>query len=634
MTDYSSWKVPDLKAELKTRGIPQTGLRLKQQIIDKLVEEDGKAQPEGGAVAPSEPEPESQSETEVGSEAPQEHVPDTASPAQESQSEHSAEEPQKEEPAPQEEPAQPIPTHDEEKRENDTAPEPKVSVDEAIKEEDKPTQDVEMAEAAAPEETAKEEDKPTEDVKVTEAAVPEELAEDEKKPILDTEMTDAAVIGDGELLKPAEQAPADISEPTKPVAPSLVEPSAPVLPQTSEANTGFSTPLPIEEALEDKRTRKRRSQSPVPTPETMAHKKARTEKSSPGAEDLSTQDKETLESIAEEQSASTVKPTARQAPSGPAKDARFRGLFAPTRAAPAQVSPPVGDITMEDAEVEPALHPATAALYIDGLMRPMQPQALRKHLVSLATAPGSEPNPAVIQDFFLDAIKTHCFAAFIDLASASRVRAAIHNTTWPNERNRKTLRADFIPEDRVKEWIQTEEASRSREGPPVRWEVRYESSEGNEGMSAILAESDGLHPRAAPPRPREAGFNRTPPLGPRGSVAQTDRRQSNAPPAPQSQPGQGFKPLDELFESTTTKPKLYYQRVPRKVADKRLDQFDELLSKGSFPRRGGDETRRITFEDDDRFVDIGPEYGARTMQRRQGRGRPGGGRRGRDHRDN
>jgi hypothetical protein len=64
------------------------------------------------------------------------------------------------------------------------------------------------------------------------------------------------------------------------------------------------------------------------------------------------------------------------------------------------------------------------------------------------------------------------------------------------------------------------------------------------------------------------------------------------------------------------------------VADKRLDQFDELLRKGPFPRRGGDEMRRITFEDEDYFVDGGPEYSAQAIRRRQGRGgRMGGMRR-------
>ncbi|KAJ5552602.1 hypothetical protein N7494_001980 [Penicillium frequentans] len=575
MTDYSSWKVADLKSELKNRGIPQTGLRLKQQIIDKLLEEDDKAQPEGNGVA-SESEPQPQAEEARESEAEQAPVPETAPAAQESQPEPTPEEPQ-EKPATQEEPT---PTRVEEKPEDETATESQVDVEKPV-EEEKTIEDVEMKQATAPEEKVE--------------------------------------------AQPAEEVSEEAAEPTKDA-----EPSMPPLPQTSEANTGFSTPLPIEEALEDKRKRKRRSQSPVPTPEAIANKKARAQGASPDVlmeedREVSTQEKDIVEST-EEQSA----PAAKQAPSGPHKDARFRGLFAPTRPAADKISPPppAGDITMEDAEVEPALHPATAALYIDGLMRPMQPQALRNHLVSLATAPGSEPSPSVVQDFFLDSIKTHCFAGFADLAAASRVRAALHNTIWPNERNRKILRADFIPEDQIKEWIQTEESSRNRSGPPVRWEVRYESTE--DGMRAILAESEGVNPRAAPPRTREAGFNRTPPLGPRGSAtqaqAQVDRRQSNAPLAPPSRPGQGFKPLDEIFESTTTKPKLYYKRVPRKVADKRLDQFDELLTKGSFPRRGGDEMRRITFEDDDYFVDVGPEYGPRAMQRRQGRGgRPGGG---------
>lgn len=65
MADYSSWKVTDLKAELKKRGIPQTGLRLKQQFIDRLEEEDAKTQPEDAAA----PEPEKAPATEVQQES-------------------------------------------------------------------------------------------------------------------------------------------------------------------------------------------------------------------------------------------------------------------------------------------------------------------------------------------------------------------------------------------------------------------------------------------------------------------------------------------------------------------------------------------------------------------------------------
>ncbi|KAK2817667.1 hypothetical protein FQN49_007979, partial [Arthroderma sp. PD_2] len=54
MADYASLKVTDLKAELKKRGIPQTGLRIKQNFIDRLIQDDN-----ARAGAPPEPPVES-----------------------------------------------------------------------------------------------------------------------------------------------------------------------------------------------------------------------------------------------------------------------------------------------------------------------------------------------------------------------------------------------------------------------------------------------------------------------------------------------------------------------------------------------------------------------------------------------
>lgn len=576
MADYSSWKVADLKAELKKRGIPQTGLRLKQHFIDKLIEEDAKARSEGAAGPSSEAaeidkQPEPTSDT-----APRTHEPQP-------------EQQQLEEPQQPEAPA----THDEQPSQavstSDKAYEGKAHEDRVEKERG-------VIDGESPE-----------DAKLAQAAPSEEV----------TKAT----------AEPVEEALGDADEPAgEEIAKSTEKRELSAL-QTSETNTELSTPLPLEEAAEDTRKRKRRSQSPVPTPEAIANKKARAQEESPRV--LLKDDKESvsLEGGAKDVTQEEKAPEAQK--EGPAKqDARFRDLFAPAETAPFGAE----DVTMEDADVEPALHPATASLYIDGLMRPLQPTALRNHIVSLASAPGAPLNTDAVLEFFLDSIKTHCFVSFSNVAAASRVRSALHGKTWPNERNRKKLRVDFVPDQHIQEWIHTEEASRDRAGPPVRWEVRYDSTD--DGMIAILAEA-GLNSRSAPSRPQEPAFNRTPPTGPRGSVAQAERRPSQAPPAPSSRPGQGFKPLDELFESTTAKPKLYYLPVPRRVADKRLDQFDDLLRKGPFPRRGGDEMRRITFEDDDYFVDVGPEYGARTLQRRQERGgrggrggRPGGPRRG------
>lgn len=562
MTDYASWKVADLKAELKHRGVPQTGLRLKQHFINKLVEEDSKAQQDAGS---SREQPE-ETPDQPGA------TSDTA--------------PQVEEPRP--EPKQPEETQQPEPHATrDEAPAPAATTSEALS-------NGEDVAHQSPQDQKGNESAPTEEVQ------PAQVVTEEQSKV---------------VQEPAE-APKDTNETPREGSVSITDRIEPPTLQISETNTELSTPLPIEEALEDTRKRKRRSQSPILTPKTIANKKAKAEEEIPR---VSLKDESIPEDVAPEDSVGKEKvaDAQKQEPSAPAKDARFRGLFAPTEPR----RPSARDIPVEEADVEPALHPATTALYIDGLMRPMQPTALRNHLISLASTPGTSPNPGVIQEFFLDAIKTHCFVSFSNVAAASRARSALHGKTWPDESNRKNFWVDFIPEEQISEWIRTEQASSDRPGPPVRWEVRYEDTE--DGKAAILSEA-GPNARSAP-KPRETGFNRTPPLGPRGSLSQTERRPSSVPAQRPSQPGQGFKPLDELFKSTTAKPKLYYLPVPRRVADKRLDQFDELLRKGSFPRRGGDETRRITFEDEDYFVDVGPEYGARTVRRRERGGRGGRG---------
>ncbi|KAJ6185664.1 hypothetical protein N7519_006965 [Penicillium mononematosum] len=520
MIDYSSLKVADLKAECKKRGIPQTGLRLKQQFVDKLIELDSQTnQVTTEAAAPAEESTESQPP-----------APDAASQPkpQPEQPENEQLEQSKEETISQtEEASAPVPI-------SDSAQDGQMQADdstqgEAVSAADVNSQKVDVA-------------KPAEEAQ-TEATAPEEQksAAAPFQPQMDEAVQD---VKKEELVKAQEKSVSAA--------------------QTSEVDTELSTPLPVEEAVEDTRKRKRRSQSPAPTLEEIANRKARAKETTPrvllkddevaasrdeGLSKLKSEDQKTAEDHTDKQPIETQTDSHKT----PTKqDARFRNLFAPA-----------------------ALHPATSALYIDGLMRPLQPTALRKHLASLACAPGTTDSDAIV-DFHLDSIKTHCFVSFTSITAASRVRSAVHGTVWPNERNRKNLRADFIPEEKIKEWIQTEDESRDRAGAAARWEVRYETSD--DGTTATLAEFDRRPSNAAP-----------------------------AAPAPSSRPGQGFKPLDELFESTTAKPKLYYLPVPRPVADKRLDQFDELIRKGTFPRRGGDEMRRITFENDDQFVDIGPE---------------------------
>ncbi|KAL4870570.1 hypothetical protein BDV12DRAFT_165832 [Aspergillus spectabilis] len=624
MTDYSALKVTDLKAELKRRGIPQTGLRVKQQIIDRLVEEDAKGQNGDAdeASTAAEPAPHEESQTVE---------PEPAS-----------------EPAPEPEPE--VPAEVEKTDETIEAPQEteKIALEAQADSNRVDQQPVEDAAPAPPNPTQTEEP----------PKQPQESREEDTSIETGDHKSEA-----GAVIKPRDEdtgAPSNVAqEDIKPVEAA----------RTSGVSTGLSTPLPAEELVEDVRKRKRRSQSPVPSLEGIAREKSKAlgasseEKDTTSAEEVRKRKRRSQSpasgpgEVAMKKAKALGEPTSveeegiaspkglgekRQAaneslPEEPVlpgdthakkstpqkQDMRFKGLFSSTgREQPRPLSPPV-DVEMEDVAVEPASHAATAALYIDGLMRPLQPAALKAHLVAVASPPGKSPNPDLIVDFYLDFIKTHCFARFVDVSTASRARNFLHGTVWPNEKNRRPLFVDFIPEEKVQSWIQREEDARGRRGPLPRWEVKYDK-QGDE-VEAVLEEVDsktaGTHTARAP-EPKE--FTHPPPRGPRAEMQPQSRRPSGPSQASRSsQPGQGFKPLDELFKSTTTKPRLYYLPVARDVADRRLDKFDDLLRKGEFPRRGGDETRKISFEDGDQFVDLGAEFAGRGRGGGRGRGRGG-----------
>lgn len=295
-------------------------------------------------------------------------------------------------------------------------------------------------------------------------------------------------------------------------------------------------------------------------------------------------------------------------------DTRFKNLFTgpPKRETTPVWQAPYSD--QEDRAVSPALHPATSALYIRDCMRPLHPGNLKAHLIALATPSDSTPDAQVITEFFLDPIRTHCLVGFVNTSAASRVRSSLHNRVWPEERTRRPLWVDFVPDEKIKKWIEVElGASSSRGEAAKRWEVVYEDEE--DGIKAYLQEA-GSNP-AAPrpiqrnPFPAEVGQGvQGAPSGPRTREAAPRPSRPGAPPIPDH--GKGFQALDDLFKFTAAKPKLYYLPVDKYTADKRLDKLDAGRGGGR-----GDEMRRYTFEDSN-IVDRGPEFGSRG-------GRGGGG---------
>ena len=288
-------------------------------------------------------------------------------------------------------------------------------------------------------------------------------------------------------------------------------------------------------------------------------------------------------------------------------DTRFKNLFtSPTnQAEPPPTKAIYADI--EDRDISPAVHPATSALYIRNFMRPLQPQSLKNHLVALASRSDDSQDPEIIVEFFLDSIKTHCLAQFASVSAASRVRTALHNRVWPDERTRKPLYIDYVPEEKLKKWIEVEQnGSSGRQQSAKRWEVVYEQEEN--GVVAYLQEADGTG------LPRPLSLNTA---GPQAKLPTEDKTVETKPqpvPIPKGDTGKGFKALDDLFKSTTAKPKLYYQPVAESIAHTRT----EKLNAG---RGGGrsDEMRRFTFEEDS-LVDRGPEFGSGWRGGARGRG--------------
>lgn len=280
-------------------------------------------------------------------------------------------------------------------------------------------------------------------------------------------------------------------------------------------------------------------------------------------------------------------------------DTRFKSLFT----APATLEHASQQSHYPDAEdklVSPALHQATSALYIRELMRPLKIESLRDHLIALATPPDTVVNADIVTDFFLDSVRTHCLVGFENTSAASRVRSGLHNRVWPNERDRRQLWVDFVPEEKLKKWIDVEQtAGIGRGQPSKRWEVVYEDEEN--GTKAYLQEvgsnSGGLRAKQPPGGDAGQGVQVAPPSGPRVSGSEP----RNSKPRPDS--GNGFRALDDLFTSTAAKPKLYYLPVSKAEADRRLAK----LAAGRGGGRGH-EMRRFTFEEGS-IVDNGPEFG-------------------------
>ncbi|KAK4099683.1 hypothetical protein N658DRAFT_429467 [Parathielavia hyrcaniae] len=438
-------------------------------------------------------------------------------------------------------------------------------------------------------------------------------------------------------------------------APAQDSVSEGTIPKTGDADT-----VPAADLVTDAVSRKRRSRSPPPETESSRKRARPTEQTGEEAasesrkadgQDLAVAQPLPASQIADNYAATRATfENSRQEHDVPAEEPDWRENREATSPKYQELRGDDVDepMTDYDRDVVPAQHPATSALYIKHFMRPLRESVLRDYLIDLAAIPGAEPNPSCVVDFFLDPIRTHAFVSFTSISAASRVRTALHGTVWPNERNRKELWVDFIPEDKVIEWMDRELADGGPRGSSSRWEVRYEpDDDGNitarlvdAAMEPVRRESTRQQPLGPPPvpsaPPRGNPGVEGAPLGPRGRGSNHYRQ---APPPPPAQATYGDRDRDRARDrggvlTTRAGPPLQYRPVPEDIAQRRLANIKAHITKDRHRDLGRpDEINRYTFEDGEGFVDRGKEafIGIRPPhrereRRRMGIGRGGGNR--------
>jgi SAP domain-containing ribonucleoprotein len=525
---------------------------------------------------------------------------------------------------------------------------------EAAEPRDNPVDDQDEAPGSPHDETPAEprpDDSPNEPQQAISAdPLPSSISEDVPQAPINNQNLDTAPTQGDELFKPAED-------------------SAPIQVPVSEGTSDKAPdtePIPVTEVITDAVSRKRRSRSPPPELESSA-KRARLS-SETGEGDISEPREAALPSGDIEQNFAEVQPgpasqTATDSHAATRETAQHnQGVqsastqehewpqnreLTPSHYQERQVDVVDEPIADYDRDVAPAQHPATPALYIKNFMRPLREPVLRDYLVDLAALPGATPDPDCVVDFYLDQIRTHAFVSFTSVSAASRVRTALHGTVWPNERNRKELWVDFVPEDKVVEWIDREiEGGRAAAG---RWEVHYEPDDnGDIVANLVIAEMEPVRrnstrqPLGPPPVPtgpaRSYPGVEGAPLGPRGRGT-NHYRQAPLPPSAPTAAGDGDRDLGRDsdrgrdrewdFKTTRANPPLQYKPVSEDVAQHRLANMNAHITKDRRRDLGRpDEINRYTFEDGDLFVDRGKEafIGIRPPHRERERRRLGIGR--------
>lgn len=633
-TDYSKLTVVNLKEECKKRGITLTGLKLKKEFVEKLEEDDrnasGKAEGEGNDEMDG-VEVADEKKVEVADEAANTEK-DVEVRDDDNVVDKDVESKKVEEEA----------LVNGDKRASEEA---NAQVNGTHVDGDKPDEPVEeVQDALDPTAEVKEKvEQETAELFIGEPPQPQADATEDAK-----QMTERAEIADADVTMSGA-----LPTQTPTPAPQTQATSTPAVDETpaSKFSTPSSTQVPANELAEDQRKRKRRSLTPTPTEEDVALKKA---KINDGTPVVTQREAELLDQMKEahEEAKSIRVNEAPEMTVPPIPSDDIYKLTAVDPDEPASIAEPKARSPQPQEQnqqsrspspslsrdISPSIHPATTSLYIRNFKRPLHLPTLKSHISALASSANSDADP--IKLFYLDSIRTHAFVAFTAISAASRVRNAMHDTKYPDEKERELLWVDFIPESEVEAWIDLESGGGGgdrlgggRGGR--RWEVVYTHTHDGEVRAQLLdaeqarrapnlasatgaaqtktrpsvdtsrasfSAATGIHPDRADLIPRSPDTSRFRQPSQSQSQSQSQHQPRSPPSHHPHQPrkdtnAHNFQPLDALFPSTTQKPKLYYKPCAPKVVEARMSMIRNLrVGHGGMGRSGMEGMKRYTFE--------------------------------------
>jgi hypothetical protein len=474
---------------------------------------------------------------------------------------------------------------------------------------------------------------------------------------------------EGSEAAPMDDAPESQDETAKATAISEDQSSASLVTLQNGSSTD-ATPVPTAEVVHDVQMRKRRSRSPPPSTYEATRKRIRTDEGSlPEAQEVpppasglvkSTNGNDAIPKANENTATRSERSYAaheEQVDYGADSPPRVNMQDVPavasnqsddemtgvkTDAEPSHAREFEEDDIEADRQVAPSKHPRTRALYIKNFMRPLREVDVEHYLTDLATPTKSdESSDASIVDYFwLDQIRTHAFVSFHTVSAAARVRAALHEKTWPDERNRKPLEVDYVPPDKIRSWVAKEQSGGGGRNSLNRWVVDYEQhgetveahhreAGPEQTRAARLTAPTGRVDTAPPSSTRQFPGIEAAPSGPKGFAHPS--RLVNIPSAPPPSGPRGPPAATPVApgpaSATRAHPPISYQPVSDELAQRRLDGMRTFVAKERRDLSRDKDKNRYTFELGSSFVDRGKEVfeGIRPPHRERQRRMGGGG---------